>query len=105
MSSGCQDCGERIDVGSRGAPTRPSCIVCVEKHLGAAYVLLTECREGYAYRMRAVGHMFEAEDESQEWKELHDAIRDARINYQSAEVMPDWDVLDAMVAVVRSTQN
>ncbi len=46
---------------------------CVEKHLGAAYVLLTETREGYAYRLRAIGHLFEAEDESQQWPELHDA--------------------------------
>ncbi|MGQ9506197.1 MAG: hypothetical protein ACUVQR_14955, partial [Thermogutta sp.] len=48
-------------------PTRSSCVSCVEKHLGAAYVLLTEAREGYAYRLRAVSHLFEAEDESQEW--------------------------------------
>ncbi len=29
--------------------TRTSCLECVEKHVGAAYVLLTETREGYAY--------------------------------------------------------
>jgi len=44
--------------------TRPSCLECVEKHLGAAYVLVTESREGYAHRLRAIGHLFEAEDES-----------------------------------------
>lgn len=61
----------------RPLPMRPCCIECVEKHLGAAYVLLTEAREGYAYRLRAVGHLFEAEDESQEWPDLHTAIRQA----------------------------
>ena len=74
-------------------PTRPSCIECVEKHLGAAYVLLTEAREGYAYRLRAVGHLFEAEDESQEWPDLHAAIREARKTYQAEGTMPTWDTL------------
>ena len=82
-------------------PTRPSCIECVEKHLGAAYVLLTEAREGYAYRLRAVGHLFEAEDESQEWPELHAAIRDARTLFQAAGEMPDWQALDGMLPVER----
>lgn len=76
-------------------PTRPSCMECVEKHLGAAYVLLSEARDGYgfAYRMRAIGHLHEAEDESQEWPPLHDAIRAARRGYQGDGVMPNWDML------------
>jgi hypothetical protein len=74
-------------------PTRPSCIECVEKHLGAALVLLTETREGYAYRLRAIGHLFEAEDESQEWPDLHNAIRNARRAYQASDTMPDWEAL------------
>ncbi len=82
-------------------PTRPSCVACVEKHLGAAYVLLTEAREGYAYRLRAVGHLFEAEDESQEWPDLHAAIRQARKNYQADGTMPDWNTLEGMLAEVR----
>jgi hypothetical protein len=84
-------------------PTRPSCIECVEKHLGAAYVLLTEAREGYAYRLRAVGHLFEAEDESQEWSDLHAAIREARRTYQRAGGIPDFDALAALVAAQRRT--
>ena len=71
------------------------------RNLGAAYVLLTEAREGYAYRLRAVGHLFEAEDESQEWPELHAAIRQARKHYQAAEEMPDWNTLEGMVSEVR----
>jgi len=84
--------------------TRASCIECVEKHLGAAYVLLTETRDGYAHRLRAIGHLHEAEDESQEWPELHAAIRAARKAYQTDGTMPDWEALgkasDAVRAVV-----
>ena len=88
-------------------PSRPSCLECVEKHLGAAYVLLTEARDlpagqrGYACRLRAIGHLFEAEDESQEWPDLHAAIRQARKRYQAAEEMPDWNGLDGVLAEVR----
>jgi len=85
-------------------PSRPSCIECVEKHLGAAYVLLTEAREGYAYRLRAVGHLFEAEDESQEWPDLHAAIRQARKAYQADGTMPDWNTLEALIDQVRLAQ-
>ena len=69
--------------------------------MGAAYVLLTEAREGYAYRLRAVGHLFEAEDESQEWPDLHVAIREARKAYQADGTMPDWNTLDGMLGEVR----
>ena len=101
LKNGCPDCPPMV-VPRRGyTPTRPSCIECVEKHLGAACVLLTEAREGYAYRLRAVGHLFEAEDESQKWPELHAAIRESRKRYQAAEEMPDWNGLDGMLAEVR----
>jgi len=97
----CGNCPPLVVPRRSYTPTRPSCIECVEKHLGAAYVLLTEAREGYAYRLRAVGHLFEAEDESQEWPELHAAIRDARTHYQAEEQMPDWQALDGMLPVER----
>lgn len=89
-----------IDGGQDGAytPSRPSCASCCEKHLGAAYVLLTETRDGYAHRLRAIGHLFEAEDESQAWPQLHNAIREARRAYQAASAMPDWESLAAMLA-------
>ena len=56
---------------------------------------------GYAYRLRAVGHLFEAEDESQEWPELHAAIRDARTRCQAGGAMPDWQALDDLLSVER----
>jgi len=73
---------------------------CVEKHLGAAYVLLTETNDGYAHRLRAIGHLHEAEDESQEWGELHKAIRGARKDYQTDGVMPDWQALEDLLGEV-----
>ena len=50
---------------------------------------------------RAIGHLFEAEDESQEWADLHAAIRAARKAYQADGTMPDWSALDGMLGEVR----
>jgi hypothetical protein len=81
--------------------TRASCAECLEKHLGAAYVLLTETRDGYSHRLRAIGHLHEAEDESQEWPDVHAAIRAARKAYQTDGTMPDWEALAQAVEAVR----
>ncbi|NLX59561.1 MAG: hypothetical protein GXY74_10790 [Phycisphaerae bacterium] len=94
---------------SRGSPsgqvpvTRVSCLECCEKHLGAAWVLLAEVRDGYASRLRAIGHLHEAEDESQAWPELHDAIREARKAYQQTGQMPSFDALAALVQACRQS--
>ena len=81
--------------------TRPSCLECVEKHLGAAWVLLAEHRDGYPHRLRAIGHIHEAEDESQAWPELHDAIREARKAYQQGGTMPDFIAISEQLALLR----
>lgn len=97
-------CGCRGGSGPGGITvTRASCLECIEKHLGAAYVLLTETREGYAHRLRAIGHLHEAEDESQEWPDLHAAIREVRKDYQADSTMPDWEALYEGVQEVHST--
>ena len=103
MKKRCKDCPPLVVPPRSYTPSRPSCIECCEKHLGAAYVLLTELndlpddpterRQGFSRRLRAIGHLFEAEDESQEWPELHNAIREARKGYQADGIMPDWDNL------------
>jgi hypothetical protein len=82
--------------------TRASCLECVEKHLGSAWVLITETRNGYPHRMFAVGHLHEAEDESQAYPELHTAIRDARKAYQTAETLPDWPKIRALLEKARN---
>jgi hypothetical protein len=101
----CTNCPPLV-VPRRGlTPSRPSCIECVEKHLGAALVLLTEAREGYAYRLRAIGHLFEAEDESQVWPELHAAIREARKAYQATGSQPDWESLGESVSIAGKAED
>ena len=101
----CNDCPPLVIPRRSYTPTRPSCIECCEKHVGAALVLLTEAREGYAYRLRAIGHLFEAEDESQEWPELHAAIREARKAYQADGTMPDGEALARAGEAVRGIVN
>lgn len=80
--------------------TRDSCIECVEKHLGAAWVLCAEERDGYPYRLRVIGHLHEAEDESQAWPQLHDAIRESRKNYQQAGQVPNFEALSRLTQAV-----
>jgi len=86
-------CGKASTARTTLLITRPSCLECVEKHLGAAWVLLAEYRDGYPHRLRAIGHLHEAEDESHEWPELHNAIRAARKSYQRTGWMIDYNSL------------
>jgi len=65
------------------------------KHLASVLVPLTETRERYAYRPRNIGHLFEAEDESQEWPQLHAAIREAWKADQADGAVPNWETLAA----------
>ena len=46
----------------------------------------------------AHGYLFEVEDESQAWPDLHNAIREARKTYQQTGKVPDLDVLAAVIA-------
>ncbi len=101
---GC-GCGGKHTTSAATEPiTRPSCLERVHKHLRAAYVLLTEAREGYAHRLRAIGHLFESEDESQQWPDLHATIRQARQArqaYQTHGSMPDWEPIAKVAEAVR----
>jgi len=65
----------------------------VEKHLGAAWTIATELKSGHAYRMRLVGHLHEAEEESRACPDLHRMIRTARKAYQETGNFPDWEML------------
>lgn len=99
----CPNCPPMVVPRDGYTPARLSCVECVEKHLGAAYVLLAELNDtpdanpaqpsSFSRRLRAIGHLFEAEDESQQWPELHNAIREARKGYQQTGAMPDFDAL------------
>lgn len=97
-------CGCRLSLSERKEkPVRPSCLECVEKHLGAAAVLLSEIYAGYAYRLYFIGHLIEAEEESQDWPELHNAVRSARKNYQKTGTIPDWETLAEIIENNRET--
>lgn len=108
----CPNCPPLVVPRDGYTPARPSCIECVEKHLGAAYVLLAELNDApdakpaqpgsFSRRLRAIGHLFEAEDESQAWPELHNAIRETRKNYQQSGDIPDFEALAAMIAARQS---
>ena len=89
----CKKCGQkRMQTGQTVTP-RPSCLECLEKHLGAAMVLLSEIHHGYLYRLMLIGHLHEAEEESQQWPHLHEMIRSARKAYQRDGAIPDWESL------------
>ncbi len=81
--------------------TRPSCLECVQKHLGSAWVLISEHENGYPHRLLAIGHLHEAEDESQAWPELHNAIREARKAYQQTGQAPRFEALAALLQPCR----
>jgi len=87
----------------KAKPVRPSCLECVEKHLGAAWVLIAEHRDGYPHKTLAVGHLHEAEDESQEWSELHDSIREVRKEYQQRGKIPEMEKLSLMIEEIGKT--
>ena len=85
--------------------SRPGCLECVEKHLGAAMVILSEIHTGYAYHLRLIGHLHEAEEESQEWDSLFRLIRKARKRYQTNNVIPDWDSIAQELANIKGSPN
>jgi hypothetical protein len=85
--------------------SRPGCLECVEKHLGAAMVILSEIHAGYTYHLRLIGHLHEAEEESQEWDALFRLIRQARKAYQTQQVIPDWTHIANELANVKGTTN
>lgn len=92
-------CGQ-IQIGP--TDTRKSCLDCVEKHLGAALVQLTEIREGYPYRLLVIGHLHEAAEESQAWPELEREIRAARKKYQANGTIPPFEKLELMIRDIRT---
>jgi len=85
----------------RNQATRPSCMECVTKHIGAAWVLILEHQNGYPHRLLAIGHLHEAEEESQAWPELHGTIREARKAYQRTGEVPDFERLASLVADIK----
>jgi hypothetical protein len=97
-------CKKRISQNTEPA-SRPGCLECVEKHLSAAMVILSEIHAGYAYHLRLIGHLHEAEEESQEWDSLFRMIRKARKAYQTDNVIPAWEIIAQELANVKGSPN
>ena len=55
------------------------------------------------YRFFLIGHLHEAEEESQQWQDLHNAIRKARRDYIHNGTTPDWESLATQIATIRET--
>lgn len=83
--------------------TRNSCIECVEKHIGAAWVLASEYQNGYPYHTLIVGHLHEAEEESKQWPHLNSMIRDSRKEFQSMGRIPDFQLLSLKIKEIRDS--
>ncbi len=98
-------CGNKAQLAEQLSTTRPSCLECVEKHLGAAWVLITEHQNGYPHRLLAIGHLHEAEEESQVWPALHIAIRHARKAYQQRGDPPDFGHICGLARGIASSAN
>jgi hypothetical protein len=81
--------------------TRSSCLDCVEKHLGAAMVLSTEIEQGYEYRLLFIGHLNEAEEESQEYPKLSKTIHNSRKAYQKDGIIPNWSEISAQLKDIK----
>lgn len=77
---------------------RPSCMECVEKHLGAALVLMGEAEAGYPeHKLLAIGHLHEAAEESADMRpELSALLRDIRKRYQQGEAVEFESILEAL---------
>ena len=74
---------------------RPSCPKCVLKHLSQACVLFQESLQGYpTHRWLAIGHMAEAEAESQAIaSKFADLLRQERKKAEQSEYVPDCEKL------------
>lgn len=77
---------------------RESCLDCIVKHLGQAYVLLMESILGYLeHRLLVIGHLAEASEEAvKEYPELAKLIRQHRTQYQKDALyeIPFFDIYE-----------
>ena len=94
----CKNCGSKKAVTNMNSrDLRPSCFECTEKHWFSAWKMMCEIQDGYDFRRRVIGELFQAEDESGAWKELHLFIRNARKEYQQKGIIPNWKESDKLM--------
>jgi hypothetical protein len=101
-----------LNIGKLGAPpglgllphppSRPSCLDCVQKHVGSAWSLMGEVPDGYPeHRLLAIGNLREAEEESQAYATLHNMLRHARKAYTANSTIPDFKAITAEIDRIR----
>ena len=101
-----QPAGPTVDINpAEATPPRTSCLECVEKHIGAAWVLFSEYQDGYPYRILIIGHMHEAEEESRKWPELFGVIRESRKDFQQSGRTPDFAFISLKIKETRDKEN
>lgn len=67
-------------------------------------VLIGETINGYPYRLLAIGHLHEAEEECFDWPELKAEIRIARKDYQNRQYAPDWERMTRLLKEIAPTR-
>lgn len=80
-------------VSDRVDSSRPSCLICVEKHLSNSLILADEISQGYPqFRLLLIGNLSQAADEAVvEYPDLAEQIRDMRHRFQVEGIMPTVD--------------
>lgn len=100
------------------ATASDSCILCVEKHVSRAMILWEELlsasgsgtKDGVAsvnvYRnhIKIIGHLGNAYDESTDFVELHEMLKEAERNYRYEGIVPNWEVILKEMERVKSQQ-
>ena len=100
------------------AAASDSCILCVEKHVSRAIVLWEELlsatgsgtKEGeasvnvYRNHIKIIGHLGNAYDESADFVELHEMLKEAERNYRYEGIVPNWEVILKEMERVKSQQ-
>lgn len=83
---------------------RESCLFCVSKHIAQAIILMQEAYAGYPlHRWLAVGHLAEAEAESQdEFPDLAIRIRETRCVLMGQELSDKEKSLMELLQLARS---
>ena len=85
-------CGKSKSTIWKIGMTRPSCIFCTEKHIGAAMVLYKEYGDGYKYYLLITGHLHEAEEESAGFMGVAEVIREQRLRFQKDRLI-DFEII------------
>ena len=130
----CQTCGARIDrertmsrfetdvlsfLRHNRFIRRDSCILCVQKHIGAAMQYYREMLNAKnsgtvshtavvnikLNHLSIIGELQCAIDESMEYTELNEAIIQQERNYRYEGIEPNWEIIAALIVKYETSTN